>query len=52
MNSRPLDGELTSDHAEVDVSSTKYWETSFRAKRWSDMNADEKAEWVRAEPSA
>ena len=31
------------------MSSTKYWEASFKAKRWSDMNADEKAEWVRAE---
>ena len=30
------------------MSSTKYWEASFRAKRWSDMNADEKAV-VRAE---
>ena len=31
------------------MSSTKYWEISFRAKRWGDMNPDEKAEWVRAE---
>ncbi|MGA8157259.1 MAG: hypothetical protein WB822_13840 [Rhodoplanes sp.] len=31
------------------MSSTKYWKTSFRAKRWGDMNPDEKAEWVKAE---
>ncbi len=31
------------------MSSTKYWEISSRAKRWGDMNPDEKAEWVRAE---
>jgi len=31
------------------MSGTKYWETSLRAKRWGDMNPDEKAEWVRAE---
>jgi hypothetical protein len=31
------------------MSSTKYWELSFRAKRWGDMNPDEKAEWVKAE---
>lgn len=31
------------------MSGTKYWELSVRAKRWGDMNPDEKAEWVKAE---
>ena len=31
------------------MSDTKYWEKSYRAKRWQDMNIDEKAEWVKAE---
>ncbi len=31
------------------MSDTKYWEMSSRAKRWGDMNPDEKAEWVKAE---
>jgi hypothetical protein len=32
------------------MSDTRYWETSFRTKLWRDMNPDEKAEWVKAEP--
>ena len=31
------------------MSDTRHWEKSSRAKFWQDGNADEKAEWVKAE---
>ena len=31
------------------MSDTKHWEKSARYKRWQDRDADEKAEWVKAE---
>jgi hypothetical protein len=31
------------------MSDTKHWEKSSRNKRWQDRDADEKAEWVKAE---
>ena len=31
------------------MSDTKHWEKSYRNKRWQDRDADEKAEWVKAE---
>ena len=31
------------------MSDTKHWEKSSRAKLWQEKNADEKAEWVKAE---
>ncbi|MGZ9067159.1 MAG: hypothetical protein ACXW2I_17725 [Burkholderiales bacterium] len=31
------------------MSSNKYWDKSFLTKRWQEMNADEKAEWVKAD---
>jgi hypothetical protein len=31
------------------MSDTKHWEKSSRAKLWQERNADEKAEWVKAE---
>ena len=31
------------------MSSNKDWDKSFLTKRWQEMNADEKAEWVKAE---
>ena len=31
------------------MSDTKHWEKSSRTKLWQEKNADEKAEWVKAE---
>jgi hypothetical protein len=31
------------------MSDTKHWEKSSRAKLWQEKNAEEKAEWVKAE---